>query len=245
MKRFIKRGTALVAAAMLFTGCGEKMAVLTESEEAIVVNYSAGTLAKHNSHQQEGMTSVYPKDREEEKEEDTTPESEEKKESEKQETEKEEKDKKDKTENTEKEKEPSKMVSLTEALAVSGIEFSYKDYFVSNNYKQGDYFSLDASLGKTFVILNINLSNTSKKAITCNLLASQPIFTLKINEAEGTKNEVTILENDLSTYTGTLDIGQTATAILLFEVPEKTAENISSLQLNLQLNGKTSQINMK
>ena len=37
-------------------------------EEAIVVNYSAGTLAKHNSHQQEGMTSVYPKDREEEKE---------------------------------------------------------------------------------------------------------------------------------------------------------------------------------
>ena len=75
MKRFIKRGTALVAAAMLFTGCGEKMAVLTESEEAIVVNYSAGTLAKHNSHQQEGMTSVYPKDREEEKEEDTTPES--------------------------------------------------------------------------------------------------------------------------------------------------------------------------
>ncbi len=49
MKKFIKMGTALVAAAFLLTGCGDEMAVLTESEEAVIVNYSAGTLAKHNS----------------------------------------------------------------------------------------------------------------------------------------------------------------------------------------------------
>ena len=69
MKKFIKMGTALVAAAFLLTGCGDEMAVLTESEEAVIVNYSAGTLAKHNSHQQEGMSAVYPKEEEEEEEE--------------------------------------------------------------------------------------------------------------------------------------------------------------------------------
>ena len=66
MKKFIKMGTALVAAAFLLTGCGDEMAVLTESEEAVIVNYSAGTLAKHNSHPQEGMSAVYPKEEEEE-----------------------------------------------------------------------------------------------------------------------------------------------------------------------------------
>ena len=49
MRRAIKKGTVLIAAAVLLTGCGEEMAPLTESEEAIVIQYSAGTLAKHNS----------------------------------------------------------------------------------------------------------------------------------------------------------------------------------------------------
>ena len=58
MRRAIKKGTVLIAAAVLLTGCGEEMAPLTESEEAIVIQYSAGTLAKHNSYQQEGMTVI-------------------------------------------------------------------------------------------------------------------------------------------------------------------------------------------
>ena len=66
MKKFIKQGSALVAAAILLAGCGEEMVPLTESEALVIVNYSAGTLAKHNRHQQEGMAAVYPKEEEEE-----------------------------------------------------------------------------------------------------------------------------------------------------------------------------------
>lgn len=246
MRRAIKKGTVLIAAAVLLTGCGEEMAPLTESEEAIVIQYSAGTLAKHNSYQQEGMTALYPEEEEEEQE------PEEKKEEKK--TESEEKEKKEEADSKDKKEEDKSkdtaqpeetgQLTLSEALAVSGVEFSYKDYSVSNSYKQGEYFSLDAAAGNTFLIMNVNITNNGSQAVDCDLLTRQPIFTLKLNQGTGIKNEVTILANDLSTYVGKLEPGQTDAAVLLFEVPEKTAESVSSLQLSVQMNQKTSQIKL-
>lgn len=238
MKKFIKKGTVLIAAAFLLAGCGDEMVVLTESEEAVVVNYSAGTLAKHNRHQQEGMSAVYPKEEEEE----PVVEEEVNKEQEGQETEGQENG--GQGGQSETDSGASGGVTLTEALAVPGLEFSYKDYSVSNNYKQGEYFSLDAAEGNTFVILNVNMTNTGTEAVSCDLLGKQPIFTLKINEEAGVKNEVTMLENDLSTYIGTLEPGQTAAGILLFEVSAETAESISSIQLSVQMGETTTNINM-
>lgn len=239
MKKFIKKGTVLAAAALLLTGCGDKMAVLTESEETVIVNYSAGTLAKHNSYQQEGMAAVYPREEEEEPADGTKPDTEEKEGAKGQEAE---------GGGQEGQKEPgegpSNAVDMTQALAVPGIEFSYKDYSTTDTYRQGEYFSLDAKEGNVFVILNVNMVNTGQEAVPCDLLARQPIFTLKINDGQGVKNEVTMLENDLSTYIGTVEPGQSVAGILLFEVPAETAEGISSLQLTLQMNETTTEIKM-
>lgn len=237
MKKFIKKGAVLLAGALLLAGCGEEMAVLTESEEMIVVNYSAGTLAKHNSYQQEGMSAVYPK---EEEEEELSPETEEQDEDKKEETE----DSKGQGEQKKEEKETSG-TTFTEALAIPGIEFSYKDYSISDNYQQGGYFSLDAQEGNTYIILNVNMTNTGAEAVSCDLLSKQPIFNLKINEEPGVKNEITMLENDVSTYIGTLEAGQTTAGILLFEVPKTAAENISAIQLTMQMNESTTEIMLK
>ena len=112
------------------------------------------------------------------------------------------------------------------------------------SHKQGEYFSLDAAEGNTFVILNVNMTNTGAEPVSCDLLSRQPIFTLKINEEAGVKNEVTMLENDLSTYIGTLDQGQTAAGIILFEVPASVTENISSIQLSMQMGEAITNIKM-
>ncbi len=237
MKKFIKMGTALVAAAFLLTGCGDEMAVLTESEEAVIVNYSAGTLAKHNSHQQEGMSAVYPKEEEEEEEPPVDEEDKKEPEAEGQEPE-------SGSQSPEGTESPN-AVSMTEALAVPGVEFSYQEYSIYDSYKQGDYYSSNAAEGNVFLILNVNISNTGTEAAACDLLVKQPIFTLKINGEAGVKNEVTMLENDIATYTGNLEPGQTVAGILLFEVPAETAENVSTLQLSMQMGGVTSEIIMK
>ena len=241
MKKFIKQGSVLVAAALLLAGCGEEMVPLTESEAMVIVNYSAGTLAKHNTHQQEGMAAVYPKEEEEEE----IPAAQDEKKPEEQTEGSEEQGGGEQSEASGSEDTAVNAVTMTEALAVPGLEFSYKDYSVSNSYQQGDYFSLDAKDGNTYVILNVNITNTGAEAVTCDLLGKQPIFTLKINGESGVKNEVTMLENDLSTYIGTLEAGQTVAGILIFEVPAANAESISSIQLMLQMNETTTEINMK
>lgn len=248
MRKIIKKGIALAAAAVLLTGCGEAVTPLTESEEAIVIQYSAGTLAKHNSFQQEGLTAVYPEEEDPEQEEEVKETTEEKPEEEKQKEEKQkpEDDKqKEETQQSEDTSQQAGQSTFTEALAVSGVEFSYKDYSIVNSYSQGDYFSLDASAGKVFMLLNINITNTKDSAVECNLLEKQPKFTLKLNEDKGVSNEMTILTNDVATYAGTLEAGQTEAGILLFEVPEAAVENITSMQLTLEMNGKTTEIQMK
>lgn len=247
MRNIIKLGTVLVAAAMLFSGCGNPMVPLTEDEEAIVVNYSAGILAKHNSFQQEGMTAVYPEEESEESEE--TDETEEPEKTE--EPEEEQEDKKEKPQKPEEQpedassEEGSGQLTLTEALAVPEIEFSYHDYSTTDNYSQGDYFSLNASPGKVYLLLNVNMTNTGSKAAECDILTKQPTFILSLNGEAGISNEMTMLTNDLSVYKGTLDPGQTEATVLLFEVAKETAENITSIQLSAQINGSTNEIILK
>ncbi len=247
MTKIIKKGIALAAAAVLLTGCGEAVTPLTESEEAIVIQYSAGTLAKHNSFQQEGLTAVYPEEEEpeqEDEEEEVKKPKEEKPKEDKEEKPEQDKPKEEDKKNEEKAQEAGQS-TFTEALAVPGVEFSYKDYSIVSSYSQGDYFSLDAPAGNVYMLLNINITNTGNAAAECNLLEKQPQFTLKINGDKGVKNEMTILTNDVATYTGTLEAGQTEAGILLFQVPEKTVENISSMQLTLEMDGKTTEIKMK
>lgn len=242
MRNVIKMGAVLVAAAMLFTGCGDPMVPLTEDEESIVVNYSAGILAKHNSFQQEGITAVYPEEEEESEEPEETEESEEKEKTD--ETEKSKEDAKGQSEQ-EPAEQGSKQITLTEALSVPKVQFSYHDYSTADSYKQGDYFSMDASEGNTFLILNVNMTNTGKKAAECDFVQKQPSFVLSLNGEAGVRNQVTMLTNDLSTYKGTLEPGQTEAVILLFEVPQETAQNISTMKLNLEINGATNEILLK
>lgn len=246
MRKFIKLGTVLVAAALLFTGCGNPMVSLTEDEEAIVVNYSAGILAKHNSFQQEGMTAVYPEEPEETEETEETEEPDKKEEPKEKKEDKEEKPQKpeEKQEDGSSE-EDSGPLTLTEALAVPEIEFSYHDYSTTDNYSQGDFFSLNASPGKVYLLLNVNMTNTGSKAAECDILSKQPTFILYLNGGNGISNEMTMLTNDLSVYKGALDPGQTEATVLLFEVPKETAENVTSMQLSAQVNGETNEIILK
>ncbi len=258
MKKFIKTGIALTAAAMLLSGCGEGLMVMNEKEEAIVVSYSAGALAKRNRYQPEGLTAVY-QGEEDEAEEEEPKEAAEKEEPAEIEAPEEKAQEPGSAEapggeaqepgsaeapggEAQEPGEAAASASLTDALGLEGIQVSYQDYFISDTYQQGDYYILNAKEGNTFVILNFNIANSGAGETLCDILSLQPIFTLDVEGEAGIRNEVTMLDNDMATYKKPVGPGQTDTAVLLFEVPKDAAEAMSGIRLSLLVDGEANDI---
>ncbi len=245
MKKFIKTGIALTAAAMFLSGCGEGLMVMNEKEEAIVVSYSAGALAKRNRYQPEGLTAVY-QGEEDEAEEEEPKEAAEKEEPAEIEAPEEKAQEPGSAEapggEAQEPGEAAAYASLTDALGLKGIQVSYQDYFISDTYQQGDYYILNAKEGNTFVILNFNIANSGAGETLCDILSLQPIFTLDVEGEAGIRNEVTMLDNDMATYKKPVGPGQTDTAVLLFEVPKDAAEAMSGIRLSLLVDGEANDI---
>lgn len=233
MKGFMKKGAVIIVAGMLLTGCGEELTTLTESEEAVIVNYSAGTLAKFNKRQQDGMTAVALKEETETDEMTVSEENEQTDEQEKQESQ----DKQDADTVDAQEGEPE--VSLNQALGLTGVEIKYTGYEISSSYEESDYFSMAATEGKTYFVMKFNLTNTGSEEVKCDILNQKPIFTLSLNGTSARKNEVTLLQNDLSTYSASLAPGAVMEAVLIFEVPVGETTEITSVQADVQVNGIT------
>ncbi len=240
MKGFIKRGAAIVVAGMLLTGCGEELKTLTESEEVLIVNYSVGIVGKFNRYQEDGITAVVPPEEvDAEDTEDTSGEDTDK------DTEKtpEGKTNKDKGKTPEEdEKEVKEAMNLTEAVAIPGIEVTYEGYDMSKSYQEGDSFLLDAPEGKTYFIMKAKITNTGNEEIECNILNKMPTFTLSLNGTAPVKNELTMLPNDLSIYEETIAPGTSADTVLIFKVSEKEANNITSGEVNVQINGNSGKV---
>lgn len=233
MKGFMKKGAVIIVAGMLLTGCGEELTTLTESEEAVIVNYSAGTLAKFNKRQQDGMTAVALKEETETDEMTVSEENEQTDEQEKQESQ----DKQDA--DTVDAQEGEAEVSLNQALGLTGVEIKYTGYEISSSYEESDYFSMAATEGKTYFVMKFNLTNAGSEEMMCDILNQKPIFTLSLNGTSARKNEVTLLQNDLSTYSASLAPGAVTEAVLIFEVPVGETTEITSVQADVQVNGIT------
>lgn len=234
MKGFIKKGAVIVVAGMLLTGCGEEVVTLTESEEAVIVNYASGTVAKFNKRQMDGMTAVVWEEEEEAEEEEPVTEDE------KELTEEQDEKKQDETQS----QEPSGEETVTEeekdlvqVLGVQGVEVKYTGYELNANYEESDYFSMVAAEGNTYFVMKFTLTNTGSEEVACDILSKKPIFTVSLNGNTAHKNEVTLLPNDLSTYTMNLAAGESAEAVLIFEVPLEETTDITSIQTGVEVNG--------
>lgn len=237
MTGFMKKGAVIIVAGMLLTGCGEELTTLTESEEAVIVNYSAGTLAKFNKRQQDGMTAVALK---EETETDEMTVSEENEQTDEQTDEQEKQESQDKQDaDTVDAQEGEPEVSLNQALGLTGVEIKYTGYEISSSYEESDYFSMAATEGKTYFVMKFNLTNTGSEEVKCDILNQKPIFTLSLNGTSARKNEVTLLQNDLSTYSASLAPGAVTEVVLIFEVPVGETTEITSVQADVQVNGIT------
>ena len=123
----------------------------------------------------------------------------------------------------------------------NGMELSYTGYSVTSSYPdEGTYaYTLDADAGKKLLILSFKLSNMTDRDQEVDMIKANPHFQILVNGKNLGYSLVTVLENDLSSYKGTIPAGSRKTLILAIQVDANTAKSIESLGMVASMNGVT------
>lgn len=231
-KSKVQMTMAALMAVMLLGGCGEAPYELTEKEEDVIVNYAAHVVTKFNSYQKEGLTYVDLEDTEETAGEEgdakdapvsDTPESDAPE------------DHVPESENTTGgEASGLESVGITASLAdlfgAPGLQIDYVGARLSESYIEDSYFAMYPDEGKQYLILGIDITNVGETAADVSYLTEASSFRVSVNHEITSSAETTILPEDFAVYEGTLQPGETAETILLFQVPVSVS-SVNSLDL--------------
>lgn len=231
MKRLrVRIGAVIMCMMFLLSSCGEQPIALTDKEEDIIVNYASHIVSKYNKRQNKGIVELPPEAPATEEVPDT-------------ETDEPPIEEESGTEEgaaggqTMGEAEETSYVSLSEAAGLTGVEITYMGAEVKDSYMSGDYAAMDAAEGRQYMVLYFTLRNTGTEAVMCDMLTAKPVFKATVNHSVETTAELTILPNDFGTFQAELGAGQTAEAVLLFEVPAGSVSPADSIVLDISKNG--------
>ncbi len=209
---------------LLLTGCG-KLYVMTEEEEDQVVLYAAKMVSKYNRAQDTGYSYVSKENKDKQQDADTDADV-------------------DADEQNTQQSEPQ--MTLSDAIGIAGVSFSYQGYDISTSYETTDVAIPDAGEGYSYLILHIQVTNTTEQAVLVDLI-NQPItYKITINDETTVDGLTTLSMADLSTYYNkSLGAQETVDTDLLFQVSTADLENISSLTLQVSKDGQTNTINLQ
>lgn len=230
-KRQIRLVAILVSAMFVLTGCGPTpLHEMTDEERDIVVHYAAYVVGKHNIYQKDGMTNADPEQWLEAAEEPiATEESQENVDS----------SLSNGAGTTSTQAEVSqKKITLEDALGVKDkASVTYQGFKTSDTYQEGNYYSLNTVFGKTFLIMNFTIKNTSFKDLKIDAFSNNSLYAVSVDGKEQVQAEQTFLTYSLSTYQGKLKSGESVDVVLLFEIPAEESEGIKDVKMSLRQKG--------
>lgn len=227
-----------LAFCFIFAGCA-KVTELSEEEEQTIATYCAKTVSKFNVTKQQGYVNLVISDKEESQ---AVP-----SEEEQQENSTEEETPVEPTENDTQEADPSESIdsesepeedvaaqtlSLTDALAIGGLSFQYKNSVEMSYYSMGGYYDVNPQNGNDFLVITYDVTNTTDSDIVLDIPSTGIVFKASVGGASNTADKNPLL-NDLSVFSGTIEAGNTEELILLFQFKPENLTDIGSLKLQM------------
>ena len=144
--------------------------------------------------------------------------------------------------------EPGSIVLSDEATQeiLDDIFLSYQGYMVASTYPESSksYF-VNADKGKKLLVLRFDLYNASDSSKAVNVIPLHPQFQIIFNGKNIGYSSVTVLPNDLSTYSGTIDSRAHASVVVLTQISSDDAKNIESLGMIVTLRGNSQTVSLK
>jgi hypothetical protein len=203
----------------MLNGCGTPLYEMTAEEEDLVIQYAAYYLAKNNTYQADGLVNISDALLNGEEEETVTP-------------------VETPTDVSESESSitPASGTTLGEVITLSqaigwptGLSVNCKEYYQSDSYKEGTYYSVTPGTGDSFVVMKFVVENITDETIDLDILSEAPRFRICTDGSSWVEEADTLLVYDLSTYMGSLEPGESKEMVLLFEtsLPDGTVPLLS------------------
>ena len=228
---------ALLASALILTGCGEEPYELQDNEREIIVDYAAHIVAKYNVRQPEGYRYVYRSPEDERKVSEEQTEESQAEETTEEQTADSAEDLQGDTLAEEADREDASSVTLSEALGLKDIQAVYTGTEITDRY---DTVVPDA--GKQLMILHVTLQNRTGKAKKCDILSMLPVFRARVNGMQAVTSEMTILPENLSTWEDKIPAGGSVDTIILFQVKKDAVVSVEQLELDVLADGRSSRV---
>ena len=208
----MKKKLSIVFAVIMmlsFSGCA-KVIALTENEENLIAQYASYTMIKHSRYNDSLLLSK----------EDTDKNKDDKNSSEGQNS---------GTSNSTSTTTIGDPVTLSDAIGIKGLEFTYQGHDVLDEYSES-IVTLGDRAGKKYVFLNFTLSNTSGENKTIDMITAKAKFKATINGST-VAHLPTLLPSDLATFNKktVISAGAKKNVFIVFEVSDDTAKEIKSL----------------
>lgn len=126
--------------------------------------------------------------------------------------------------------------SMDSFFELSDISISYTTAELCDTYpkdeREDDILSISASQGKKLLVVSFLATNTSEQDVELDLFSKEGHYYASVNGNSKVEAYTTLLLDDLSTYYGNIESGETEELVLLFEVEEQ--EQIDTLELDVR-----------
>lgn len=137
-------------------------------------------------------------------------------------------------------------VDLNQIYSIKGVNVSYHKYGLYDKYPNSSKdtsTNLMANKGSKFLIVEMQMKNTTKKDLKVNLMDSDIEYSLVVNGKETFEPMLSILLNDLVYLNTTINADSSNTVVVAYNVPDDL--KVSSVSMLVTKGDQTAKIDMK
>lgn len=236
-----------LTAGFLLAGCGASLPEMTQEQEDQIVNYAVALAVKYHARSQSRLVdlSLY------EETEDSSPGQ--TSEPEKPEGSDDQKeggmDPVKETDTTDISQGTTARSTLEGFYGLEGIRIDYTGAYFCDTYPgESDeefFFEVEATAGMKILAVSFELHNVSDSAAEIDLLSVSPRIRLILNDGRGIPILTSVLPDDLVTYQGVVDAGETVKLVILAEVEKADAGEIQKLEMTMKSDSASARINLQ
>lgn len=239
-------GIALgVLTGFLLTGCGAALPEMTQEQEEQIVNYAVALALKYHEGQESRLVDLSYYEEEESSEAVSAPEASE-------DSDEQQKGGMDPVKDTDTAdiSEDNRVQSTIEGFfGLEGIRIDYTGAFFCDAYPEESgeelFLSVDATAGMKILAVSFEMQNISDSAANIDFLSVSPRIRLILNEGRSMPVLTSLLPEDLTTYQGTVEAGETVKLVILAEVEEADAGEIRTLEVTMKSDSNNARIKLQ